>query len=255
MKSKQDWRGIRAVFAFVLSLVCCSVLLAGCSQSTDTEVPAKEEAAQGDASQKEGDNSDAQETPVEEDESADEAIDWPRECLDRHGDITVYALTELTGEQLSTLLEEQDYAWSERNQMWVKIDGSAALAVNDAEGKLLKKDEIAALGAGGVEASVSYRLVTSEYSSVKRAINNLARKIMACEDVEYLGTSGVAVVSGPSEQRCLVFASKNNEVFTVSVYSEPALAQGLFNSESGQELGTTVDEVFAALTARTPGAE
>lgn len=255
MKNEQTWRDVLVAYAMALLLACGVLPLVGCAQATDTAVQSEASETQTADEQTTDEQSDTEETAAGEDESTEEAIEWPDECTDRHGDVTVYAVTELTGEQICALLEQQDYVWSERNQMWIKMDGSAAFVVNNAEGEPLSKDEIAQLGTGGTEASVSYRIVTSEYSSAKKTLNNLARKIMTCDDIEYLGTSSVAVVYGPSEQRCLVFVSKSNGVFTVSVYSEPALAEGLFNNESGQELGATVDEVFETLTARTPATE
>lgn len=254
MKTAVDARRYLSLLAFALVLACGALLVTGCSKAPEPAGPG-EEATQDTDDQAEATPADAQDAATEDDEATDEPIDWPNECLDRHGDITVYAITELTGAQLNMLLEEQDYAWSERNQMWIKIDGSAAFTVCDGEGNLLGKEAIAELGTGATEAGVSYRLITSEYSSVKRAINNLARNVMTMEDVEYLDTSGIAVVSGPSLQRCLVFASRSNDVFTVSVYSEQAVAEGLFNREAGQDVGATIDEAFEALTARTPSAE
>lgn len=180
---------------------------------------------------------------------------WADECLDRRGDVTVYALAELKGGQLNALLQQQDYTWDERNQMWVKEDGSAALVVSGADGKPLASDAIGELDAGAAEGSVSYRIVTSGYSNAKKAFDALAKKVMECEDVEYADTSAVGVVSGPSQQRCLVFASRSHDVFTVTMMGEDAVAAGLFDQVSGQELGATIDEVFEALAGRAPGAK
>lgn len=255
MRIMHDLRRYLLVFVVALLVASTTTFMAGCSQQSGSNSSSSETAPHpADANTAEDDDSASQQSTTEEaDDTVDEAVDWPDECLDRHGDITVYAVAELTGEQLNTLLEEQDYAWSERNQIWVKIDGSAALVVNDVDGNALSKDRIAALGSGDSDEIVSYRLVTSEYSSAKRAINNLARRTMTLEDAEYLDASGIAVVSSPSQQRFLVFASKDNNVYTVSVYDEHAIAKGLFNREAGQDVGSTIDEAFEALTARTPG--
>lgn len=180
---------------------------------------------------------------------------WADECLDRRGDVTVYALAELKGGQLSALMQQQDYSWDERNRMWVKEDGSAAVVVNGADGKPLASDKISELDAGAVEGSASYRIVTSGYSNAKKTFDALAKKVMECEDVEYADNSAVGVVHGPSLQRCLVFVSKSHDVFTVTMLGEEGIKAGFFDQLSGQELGGTVDEVFEALAGRAPGAE
>lgn len=180
---------------------------------------------------------------------------WADECLDRRGDVTVYALSELKGGQLSALLQQQDYSWDERNRMWVKEDGSAAVVISDASGKPLASDRISELDAGAIEGSVSYRIVTSGYSNAKKTFDALAKKVMECEDVEYADTSAVGVVHGPSQRRCLVFVSRSHDVFTVTMLGEDSLKAGLFDQLSGQDLGKSVDEVFEALAGRAPGAE
>ena len=224
-------------------------LLAGCSsaggggdvavsQDASEEQPAQQ--TEGEASEPQGRT------------DGDPALDtWADECTDRRGDVTAYAVAELTGGQLEVLLRQQDYAWSERNQMWVKQDGSAALVVNDANGEHLASEKIGQLGTGATEPATTYRIVTSGYSNAKKAFEGLAGKLMTCEDSEITDAGAIGVVSGPSGKRCLVFVNKSNDVYLVSVFSEPAVEAGLFDAQLGTSCGTTINAAFKALTGRT----
>lgn len=175
-------------------------------------------------------------------------------CLDRHGDITVFALCEMRGWELETLLQQQGYVWSAQDLTWVKGDGSVALIVRGADQSYLADDQISTLSYGA-EEGVSYRMVTSAYSTPRRAVNALVANVMTCEDVERTDESAVAVAYGPSMRRVLVFANRSNDVIVLSVFGEEALAAGLLDEIAGQELGSTIDEAFASLAGRTPAAE
>lgn len=231
-----------------LVLCCAASGLVGCGAqsqgggSTPTTDTAEERSAQT-----EGEAEDQGEAPtVEED-----AFTWADECLDRRGDVTAFAVAELTGEQLEALLLQQDYAWSERNRMWVKQDGSAALVVNDANGEHLTSEQVAALSEGAAEAATSYRIVTSGYSNAKKAFEALAGKLMEVEDVEITDDGAIGVVHDLLGRRCLVFVNESNDVYLVSVFAEPAVEAGLFDAQLGSSYGTTIESAFKALAGRT----
>lgn len=232
-----------------LALCCTAPGLVGCGAqsqgggSTSTTDTAEEQQP----AQTEGEAEDQAEDP----EAEEAEVSWPDECLDRRRDVTAYAVAELTGEQLEMLLLQQDYAWSERNHMWVKQDGSAALVVNDANGEHLTSEQVVALGEGAAEASTSYRIVTSGYSNAKKAFEELAGKLMEVEDAEITDDGAIGVVRGPSGRRCLVFVNESNDVYLVSVFSEPAVEAGLFDAQLGSTYGTTIESAFKALAGRT----
>ena len=230
----------------VLALSVCG--LTGCAQNADSSA--------SDAS-----STEAAEQTTEESEAAEEAateqvpLEVPDGCLDRKGNLTVLALTELPGEQLLALLAQQEYAWSERNLLWTKEDGSAAFVVLDAKAKQLDEEAVASLGAGIDEDSVSYRLVASNYADSKRAFDRLAGRVMEVEDVEYADTNAVGILHDDAARRCLVFVSTGKGVHVVNVYSEGAVEAGLFADASGLEGATSLDTAFEKLTGRLPGAE
>lgn len=226
-----------------LTIVLATTVLAGCAVGTTQPAEPQDDASA---------NAEAFEydTYVPEGEPR---INFARECHDRRGDVTAYAVAELNGWQLQTLLLEQGYVWSAQDLTWVKDDGSAALVVRAADGTYLDDRQIAKLGLGSEEA-VSYRMVTSAYSSARRTFDALADNVLTCEDKELVDDGAVAVASGPSGHRMLLLVHKSNDVWVLSVFGEPAVEAGLLDEVCGQEVGTTVDEAFEALAGRAPEA-
>ena len=232
-----------------LALAACLCGTVGCAQQAGSGGSG---AAATDASEQQ---SDQQTTDADADAAEQEPMEVPAGYLDRRGTITALALAELPGDQLLTLLAQQGYAWSERNQLWATEDGSAALVVLDAEGKPLGEEGVSALGTAMDEQSVSYRLVTSSHYSAKRAFGRLAGDVLEVEDVEHADGSSVGVLHDAAGHRCLVFVSTGNNVHVVNVYGEGAVAGGLFAKASGLDGATDIDTAFELLTGRLPGAE
>lgn len=219
-----------------LALVAAPFGLAACS-SNDSAAPSQASSQPSDTSAED----------VEQ-----ETIEWADECTDRRGDATCYAVAELDGMQLESFLLSHGYVWSERNLMWVKEDGSSSFTVLDAEGVALTNIQVEELDAGALTKDVSYRLVTSGYSSARRAFAALAGNIMPCDDSEIVDESGAAIVTSTTGNRLFVFVSTSNDTHVITVLSQDAVAEGLLNKIAGRELGTTVEEAFAALVGREP---
>lgn len=176
--------------------------------------------------------------------------EFASECLDRRGDVSAFAVLTLDGPRLEVFLEQQGYAWNERNQLWAKDDGSSAVEALDATGNPLSREQMVQLGVGSVQPDASYRIVTSNYSSVKRAFNGVVGKVMTCDDVEFVDECAVGIAVCPDQTRCLAFATTSEDVHVVTLMGEQAVKAGLFDQLAGQELGTSIDEVFEALTGR-----
>lgn len=240
---------------------CASVLLAGtltitalpgCSASQQQASPSEEGSS---ATQTESEQPQEEVAATDEESFQDEAsfAQWPDEAIDRHGDASAYAVAELKGWQLETLLQQQQYAWSERNQMWIKEDGSAAVVVQNARGETLSDDDIAKLEEGVSEAEVSYRIVTSKYSNVKRAFKGLASAVLTCDDSEIIDGAAIGVCTGPSGKRCLVIVGESNDTIVATVVGEEAVKSGLLETIAGKQVGTSIDSAFEAMTGRAIG--
>lgn len=254
--------------ALVLSLVVSPCALAGCGRTpaqtepTDSGQPADDptggDAAAGDAADP-ATSAQGLEEVIDElaGEDGDSLDSLANECTDRHGNVTAFAVSELTGAQLDVFMPQQGYEWSERERMWIKDDGSSALVAYDAKGEAIAADALAQLGVGSAEAGVRYRLVTSGYPNAQRALEALVSSVMMCEDVEYSldGSAGVAVAHGPLMHRSLVLVSATDGVYAFDLFSQGAIEAGLLDDVSGKELGTTIEAAFEALAGRELGSE
>lgn len=242
--------GLQAVL-LALALGVGLPLVSACSASSQTagEQAGKAQEAEGqDAEQA----TEAQDAAADaEAQAEDEAVVWPDEYFDRRGDVSVLALCELSGKELTQFLEEEDYVWSSRDQMWLKEDGSAALVACGPKGSYLDKEQIAELDPAWQEANATYRLVTSGYRNPRKAFEGVAGKIMTSLDVENTDLGTVGVVQGTEpDARLLVVATKGEGAMVVSVFGEQAIAEGRLELLADRELGSTIDEAFEALVGR-----
>ena len=249
--------------AMALALALAAATGAGCAATSDTsgggEVEAQAGASQ-DVVDEQGDGTEGAEatSQPEGDQAADAATDpdvFDDACTDRYGDPTIYALSVLKGSQLATLLQGQSFAWSTRELLWMKEDGSAVLAVRGVGGENLTEEQALKLGPGTKTKKASYRLVTSHYSSLERAFKAVTGSAMTCEDSTFTDTAGVAVVNSPSGARVLVLMNVNEGVFVFSVFGEPAIKAGALEEVTGMSLGNSIDEAFLALAGRVPAVE
>jgi hypothetical protein len=243
---------MRWAHACMTLLVGASLVLAGCVTGGGQPEPPAEQGEGQAAAATSGTATDAADALPAGSGTASVAGDgWlSADCLDRAGDITVYAVSQLKGWQLELLLEEQHYEWGARNQLWLNDKGTVGLSVLDAQGEAISNDEVAELGVGAALGKASYRIVTSSYASVQGALNALVAPGLTIVDSELTATSGVAVVRDAHDRVSLVLLHDENDAIVISFVSRRALRKGLLDTLAGRELGTTVGEVFERLAGR-----
>ena len=181
---------------------------------------------------------------------------WAAECMDKWNDPTVYAIAELKGWQLETLLQEKGYTWNHEDSCW--FDGKTAVTVYDETLTPLDDDAISKLDKGGVGASgVLYRITTPNYPVCSSAYQDMVSKVMVSEDVVYDDnlTVAIGVCYGPSMRRYLVEIVNEDTGVSAFVFTEEAIKKGVITAIMGDDLGTSIDEVFKAITGRTPGSQ
>lgn len=219
LKSLTEKRGGAALLA---ALVFCMLLaLAGCSGG--------------------GDDSGAPE--------GGESVTFAAECTDADNHPTAYAMMELEGQQLVTMLEESGFTYE--GSVWMNAEGNCSVVVGDANGAF-DDDQVAALDKGGAGAPVTY-VITMDggYDSVEAALFGLTP--MSLEDSYVVDeTVAAGVAYGPSMTECLVVATSGEDNgFSVIVFNQEAVAEGLAMDVLGAE-GTTIDELWVNLTGHDP---
>ncbi|MBQ9002065.1 MAG: hypothetical protein IJ087_09445, partial [Eggerthellaceae bacterium] len=173
---------------------------------------------------------------------------WAAECTDKWNTPTGYAISELKGWQLETLLQQLGYRWNSSQSAWA--DGSTSLYVMDKNTQPLDDDEIAALDKGGAGTPVLFRIVTANYPAVKSAYSGLIGDVMVSEDSEFLDNMGFGIAYGPSMKRFLVYVTEQGSDIELYLFNEDAVAAGMFDRITGDSYGSTVKEAFNNVVGR-----
>ena len=182
-----------------------------------------------------------------------------KECLDEFGNPTAYAISELSGADLVRLLESQGFVYNEKETGYENADGTF-FGVIDEDFEGLTPSEIEALGNDGGTEPILYLLRTAQYKTGREVVKGTVKCVT--EDVDMVDDNrGFAVVYGPSMREYLmtVAHSEDDGVFTVSWFSNDAIASGLFNkvtnygTDGGEDVGSSVSEVWQRLVGTSVG--
>lgn len=229
----------------VAAVVAATSLMLGCTNpaSIDSHIDPNGPQADQDA--------------TKSDDEPKELVEFARECTDGRGEPTCFATMDLAGKDLAVLLEQQGYNWSERERMWVKENGSAALAVFDAKAELVDSEGVKALGRGFKESGDCYKIISSGYRSANKAYYELATVVMDEVDSEVTDTSAIGVLANKEkkDERCLVFVTQTNDVYVAYAFSESAVKEGLFDKVAGKEAGKSLEDVFKSVAGRALGSK
>ena len=159
---------------------------------------------------------------------------------------TLYALLELSGTEMQDLLSDYNFSWDKASNTWTASDGSQFGAYGS--NGLIGKDDIAALPQGAAGQANAYGLTVEGYSTPTAAFNALTGDLVT-EDMYGDDKAFFAVVYGPSMVRHLVAVTEtdtNEQTFLV--FTEESIAQGVFESIVGTNIGATMDEAWQAIT-------
>lgn len=177
---------------------------------------------------------------------AAEGFDFVPECTDEHGNISLYALTELKGWQVATLLDQQGYAWDEENSQFLRAEDGASFSAMDKSGlynidKYNEKNE-----KGGAISAIGY-LNVAGYPDVPSALAGNAQCVV--EDSYFDGDIGVAIFHGPSMKEYLVVMSPETEsTIGFIIFSQEAIGSGFLDEIMGHQVGGSLNEVWTFFT-------
>ena len=183
--------------------------------------------------------------------SGSDAFDFQDECIDEHKNISLYALTELKGWQVATLLDQLEYTWeySDANTWTREYDGAAFRAVKESGAYTI--DTYNEMNEkGGCLVGVAYSVVAG-YPDAQSALSGNARCVI--EDSYFRDDgSGIAIFYGPSMKEYLVIVtpfSESTALFTV--FSQEAVGSGsadeLLNIETGGSFQALWDKYVAGM--------
>ena len=242
----------KGIILGALSLVLALGMF-GCASSKEDkadDVAAKKEAAeQKEASSEQKGSFSGQESGGDAEKPSSEgtgAYDFEDTCIDEHGNITLYALTELKGWELATLLDQQGYVWNEDIRTWMRPDDGASYAALKKSGEYTIDDYNAANEKGGGILAFGFSNVAG-YKDSQAALAGNAQCVV--EDSYFVGDDGVAVIYGPSMKEYLVIISKSSEsTHQFMVVSQEAISSGYLDGVIGEAVGGTLQDVWTNLT-------
>ena len=168
-------------------------------------------------------------------------------AFDDKGNLTLYAICSLTGEQIVGALEGSGYKWIDSAHTW--MSPTKALVEVQGEGGLLTRDDIARLSQGGAGDAVAYVVMTAGYDSPAAALEGLS--VNATIKDKFTGSDdGIvfAVMTGPKKEEYLAAITKTDDAQqTVLVFTKKAVEKGLFSQITGVGSVKSIDEVWKAL--------
>lgn len=174
---------------------------------------------------------------------------WPSACYDNQGNPSIYAVTELTGEELVEFLPTVGFSWDSSTGGFVNSRYDY-VSVDDEYGTLTKS-EIRDLQKGGKGSNVSFWLITEGYSSVSSAIAGLSGGLTAIDTYIDDSEIGAVVLQGPSGTRHLAIVSLDDGIISAVVYPETAIAGGLLDAQMEGSYGSTINDVWKNLSGRS----
>lgn len=270
----QVGKGAKALFAVAFALALC-VALAGCGGSSSSSATSSasgsaasasassEAASSSSASAASQEASSASASAASTSSSAAEASSasassaassstssqFAAETLDDHKNITLYAIMELTGPELTDLLQEQGYEWNSAKSAWLReVDGATFFALKET-GQFTQADYQAATQKGGVAVAISCNIVGG-WKDAQAALSGNAKCVIEDSYFDANG-SGIAIVYGPSMTEYLVIAQPSSESTSeLDIYSKEAVGSGMLDQVYGGQLGGSFQEVWKTFTGQ-----
>lgn len=179
-------------------------------------------------------------------EAAGENLEFAAECVDSHGNPTVYAFCELSGWQYQALLTQAGWTYNTEDLggAYLSPDSTGVVFFVDYQENPLTEEQIAKLDkCGGGQPVVLIQVVTG-YNSIDDVMNG----IFGCAVVDSAqAESGyyVAVVHGPSMRNVLVAVQDTGDgTYAISIFTEEALQAGALGTSA------SIDEVWENETGR-----
>ena len=186
-----------------------------------------------------------------------EAFDtWATECTSTGDQPTLYALTELKGWQMETMLQKLGYQWYPDINSWVRESDGSYYGMVDSQG-VLNDVQIAKGDKGGAGLNAYHVLTVKGFKSAREALSQMSQ--VTLEDAMFSedDQSAAAVVYGPSMSEYLVIAQPSEidgaDYYALIMFPQEAIASGLFNDFAGSNAGTTIPEVWKTLTGGAVG--
>lgn len=168
------------------------------------------------------------------------------DCTDDMGNITFYALTELKGWQVATLLDQEGYSWNEDDLRWFRARDGAACASYKETGWYTIDTYNEMNEKGGCVAAMGF-LQIGGYDTMEDALKGVCK--CSIVDSYFDSNGGIAVFYGPSMKEYLcVMAPCDDLTIQCMIASQEAVGTGMLDEMVGRQVGGSFQEVWKTVT-------
>ena len=178
------------------------------------------------------------------------AANYDSRTFDKRGNVTLYALSEMSGEEISDALQARGYVWEESAQAWMASSG-AAFEVQD-NGGMMSRDAIERIDAGAAGDSVAFAALVVGYDTPAAALDALSGDVKikdTCADAE--GSIVFAIIEGnDGDERLAAVSETGKKQHMIFLFTEDAIEDGLFSQITGVNHGKSIEGVWKALNAK-----
>ncbi len=159
---------------------------------------------------------------------------------------TLYSVLELSGAEMTDLLESYNFEWDSDYEGWYASDGSM-YAVSASSGDY-SKSKIESMPKGGAGQPVVMALWVEGYATPSAAFNGLSTKVVTEKSSSADPEVYFAVVQNSSKVRYLVTVTEsdtNEQLFLI--FTEEAISTGYFEELTGVDAGSSIDQVWSRI--------
>ena len=205
-----------------------------------------------------GDAGDQPQGQVEE-----EAEDWQDPaCTDAHGNPTGYACLNLDGDELTELLLDNDYYWSNYDECYLRDSDRAALGVMDSSGALMGRNDIRDLDTGGEGEPILIINSLGGYDTIQECFDEGLGVELA--DPDYYSDPDLiaAMVTNEDGEDYLVLcyahidgSGSPDGTMDLVFVNDDGVAYGLFEQMTGVSGFSSVSEAWDAISSGAAASE
>ena len=160
---------------------------------------------------------------------------------------TLYSLVELSGAELTDLLESYNFTWDDEYYGWVAADGSM-FAVSGITGEY-SKSQIEKMPKG-TDGLVVMGLSVTGYSTPKSAFEALSNDVTVEDSYGYEDLY-VGIIRNSASNRYLAVVAEDDGDQMILLFPENSITSGFFEELTGVDAGSSVNDVWKFITGRS----
>lgn len=248
-----------AIIVVIVAFVVAFVVGLGVSNFMGSDTSGDDESQEqtDDSSSKQDEEAETKATDEDADSLGvaydEESETYNSKCVDANDNVTAYAIIELNGSELSSLLDDQSYFWYQEtdteDQYYVRYSDKAAVAVYDQnlttydEATFSSMDVAPNRGATLVIDSVGGYYSSDEALSGACQLSNVEDPIVDSEE----DVTWALVADSAGNHYLILVGAHGDGTYDLIIFNDESVSSGLFESMTDVSGYSSVDELWAVL--------